>query len=98
MNIKTGDELEKYDLHAFHKGIEGGPRWEVSHNIVCEKCDTENTSIDVSGELIVFVCHQCDNWYKGSLSDIIWIDNDTGEIRTSDWNIPFELTGRANKW
>lgn len=98
MEIETEEDIDKYDLHAFHKGIDGGPRWEVSHNVVCDQCEEENASVDVSGELIVLTCHSCDNWHKDSLSNVLWTDKDSGEIRSSDWDMPFTLTGRANRW
>lgn len=98
MEIKTGNSAGKYDLHLYHRGINGGPRWEVSHNVVCDLCQKENASVDVSGDLIVFACHSCNNWHKDTLSNVLWTDTDTGEIRTSDWYMTFSLDGRANKY
>jgi hypothetical protein len=91
-------ETDEAHIHAFHRGIDGGPRWELSAEIVCDRCEDTHTAVDVTGDGLMVVCHSCANWYYGSVSSTLFVDNRFGEIRCSDWNLPFTIEGTANTW
>lgn len=91
-------ETDGAHLHAFHRGIDGGPRWEKSVETVCDNCEDTNTTIDVTGEGLMMVCHSCPNWYTGPVSSTLFVDDRFGEIQHEDWNLPFTLDGGANRW
>lgn len=95
MEIETEDTGD-YDIHAHHNGIDGGARWERSMLVECE-CGSADTEADVTGDMLMLVCFDCANWYVGHVRTHVSVD-ESGEIRTSDWQIPFRLVGRANRW
>lgn len=96
MQIET-DPGGRYDVHAYHRGIDGGPRWELSLEVEC-KCGSTDVSIRHDLDMITLVCSDCPNWWIGYEAELFIIDQDTGEIRLSSWNIPFSFDGRPNRY
>ena len=97
MQIET-DPGGRYDLHAYHRGIDGGPRWELSVEITCDGCDSHDVSVIEDNTLIVLACHECSNWWLEDYAGLLHVDRDTGEIRRTTWTVPFTFDGRPNRY
>lgn len=64
-------------------------KWSECHtNIECECCGSKNISSDKSVDLLTIVCHDCKNFWYGSVDKVLTWHN-TEEALVSLWQIPF---------
>lgn len=96
MEIQT--DTHDSDLYVSHRGIDGGPRWEISCDVTCDSCDSDDVLVSRDGSLYILNCEECFNKWSGSIERIITTDQDTGEITITDWSIAFSHSGYPNKY
>ena len=86
-------DIDSHSIYAANKYPNGLRRkWsEKQVSCECHYCGSENTDADLSGDLLMLCCLECDNWWTGAIGQVVTMSK-RGEVRI---NLPkhFDANG-----